>query len=179
MAVPIENLADCEVRCIIRYLQAHEVLGYLAEEASSRVELFCCTKCTSAYWPADTRLAAWAILWDIFKHPPYSPDLAPSDFFLFPKTKEHLAAKHFANDEDQKDAGWITRRSHVMKRVYTNWCQGTSALMSKVTIWKSRQRCVSQLVYSISVLLLKNILVWRNVLYFMDGLRISNSEFHF
>ena len=23
-------------------------------------------------------------------HPPYSPDLAPSDFFLFPKLKEHL-----------------------------------------------------------------------------------------
>ena len=30
-------------------------------------------------------------------HPPYSPDLAPSDFFLFPKMKEHL-------DEDLKDA---------------------------------------------------------------------------
>ena len=37
--------------------------------------------------------------WDIFEHPPYNPDLTPSDFFLFPKMK-----KHFANDEDQKDA---------------------------------------------------------------------------
>ena len=34
---------------------------------------------------------------------PYSPDLSPSDFFLFPKM-EHLAGKHFANDEDLKDA---------------------------------------------------------------------------
>ena len=58
-----------------------------------------------------------------------------------------------------------------MKWVYTNWCQGTiNALMSKETMWKSRQRYVLKLVYSVSVLLLKNILVWRNVLYFMDGL---------
>ena len=43
MAVPIENPADCEVRGVIRFLQADEILGYLPQEASSRVELFCCT----------------------------------------------------------------------------------------------------------------------------------------
>ena len=43
MAVPIEISADCEVRCVIRFLQADEILGYLAKEASSRGELFCCT----------------------------------------------------------------------------------------------------------------------------------------
>ena len=41
--VPIENPVDCEVRGVIRFLQADEILGYLAEEASSRMELFCCT----------------------------------------------------------------------------------------------------------------------------------------
>ena len=35
--------ADCEVRGVIRFLQADKILGYLIEEASSRVELFCCT----------------------------------------------------------------------------------------------------------------------------------------
>ena len=40
--VPIENPADCEVRGVIRFQLADEILGYLAEEASSRVELFCC-----------------------------------------------------------------------------------------------------------------------------------------
>ena len=43
MVVPIENPADCEVRGVIRFLQADEILGYLVEEASTRVELFCCT----------------------------------------------------------------------------------------------------------------------------------------
>ena len=55
MAVPIDNPADCEVRGVIRFLQADEILGYLAEEASSRVKSFCCT---AAYCPADTSLAA-------------------------------------------------------------------------------------------------------------------------
>jgi hypothetical protein len=32
--------------------------------------------------------------------PPYSPDLAPCDFFLFGYLKQHLEGKHF-NKEDQ------------------------------------------------------------------------------
>jgi len=34
-----------------------------------------------------------------FDHPPYSPDLAPSDFYLFSKMKEHLAGKRFTDYE--------------------------------------------------------------------------------
>ena len=43
MVVPIENSADCEVRGVVSFLQADGILGYLAEETSSRVKLFCCT----------------------------------------------------------------------------------------------------------------------------------------
>jgi hypothetical protein len=31
----------------------------------------------------------------VLEHPGYSPDLAPSDFFLFPKIKEILKERHF------------------------------------------------------------------------------------
>jgi len=31
-------------------------------------------------------------------HPPYSPDLAPSDFHLFPALKKHLKGGHFLSD---------------------------------------------------------------------------------
>jgi hypothetical protein len=35
------------------------------------------------------------------EHPPYSPDLAPSDFFfLFPKIKEILKGRHFEDIDD-------------------------------------------------------------------------------
>lgn len=33
-------------------------------------------------------------------HPPYSPDLSPPDFFLFPKVKTSLKGQRFANVED-------------------------------------------------------------------------------
>ena len=35
---------------------------------------------------------------------PYSPNLVPSDLFVFLKLAEHLAGNHFANGEDLKDA---------------------------------------------------------------------------
>ena len=33
----------------------------------------------------------------VLPHAPYSPDLAPCDFFLFPRLKKHLSGKHFAS----------------------------------------------------------------------------------
>lgn len=37
-------------------------------------------------------------------HPPYSPDLAPSDFYLFPVLKNFLRGKNFATEEELKSA---------------------------------------------------------------------------
>ncbi|GBN04748.1 hypothetical protein AVEN_63722-1 [Araneus ventricosus] len=36
--------------------------------------------------------------WEQFCHPPYSPDLAPSDFHLFPHLKTFLAGQQCASD---------------------------------------------------------------------------------
>jgi transposase len=36
----------------------------------------------------------------VLEHPHYSPDLAPSDFFLFPKVKEVLKRRHFDDIDD-------------------------------------------------------------------------------
>jgi transposase len=33
----------------------------------------------------------------VLEHSPYSPDLAPSDFFLFPKMKKTLKGRHFVD----------------------------------------------------------------------------------
>jgi len=44
------------------------------------------------------------IRWEAFEHPAYSPDLAPSDFSLFPTLKEFLGGRRFNSDEDVKDA---------------------------------------------------------------------------
>ena len=37
-------------------------------------------------------------------HPPYSPDLAPSDFHLFLHLKKLPGGKRFDDDDDLKDA---------------------------------------------------------------------------
>lgn len=37
-------------------------------------------------------------------HLPYSPDLAPSDFFLFPRMKAELKGTHFSDNEEVGDA---------------------------------------------------------------------------
>lgn len=37
---------------------------------------------------------------ELLPHPPYSPDLAPSDFFLFPNLKSELRGKRFHSDSD-------------------------------------------------------------------------------
>jgi len=36
----------------------------------------------------------------VLEHPAYSPDLAPIDFFLFPKIKEILKRRHFNDIHD-------------------------------------------------------------------------------
>jgi len=42
--------------------------------------------------------------YELLPHPPYSPDLAPSDFYLFPKLKEHLRGRQYTCDSDVIDA---------------------------------------------------------------------------
>jgi histone-lysine N-methyltransferase SETMAR len=38
--------------------------------------------------------------YELLEHPPYSPDLAPSDFCLFPKLKLFLAAQRYSSNEE-------------------------------------------------------------------------------
>lgn len=42
--------------------------------------------------------------WEQFDHPPYSPDLAPSDYHLFLNLKRELGGKRFGSDEEVKNA---------------------------------------------------------------------------
>ena len=36
--------------------------------------------------------------WEVLVHPPYSPDLAPSDYHLFGPLKSHMRGNHFNTD---------------------------------------------------------------------------------
>ncbi|UYV71809.1 hypothetical protein LAZ67_9000495 [Cordylochernes scorpioides] len=54
--------------------------------------------------------------WEIFTHPPYSPELAPSDFHLYSALKWHLGGKHFANDDEVQ-----AEANHWLRRQDTAW----------------------------------------------------------
>jgi len=52
--------------------------------------------------PAHTAGVATSVAaeygYKLLPHPPYSPYLAPSDFYLFPLLKEHLHGRQYASD---------------------------------------------------------------------------------
>jgi histone-lysine N-methyltransferase SETMAR len=47
---------------------------------------------------AQTQDAMTGLKFTVVPHSPYSPDLAPSYFWLFPKLKEMLKGQHFSLD---------------------------------------------------------------------------------
>ena len=48
--------------------------------------------------------------WEVLPHPPYSLDLAPSDFHVFGPLKEFHEVQHFSTDDEVKQAvvGWFS-----------------------------------------------------------------------
>lgn len=52
----------------------------------------------------DTKALLDNFGWDVLPHPPYSPDLAPSDYHLFTNLKRHLGGKRMETDEEVKAA---------------------------------------------------------------------------
>jgi histone-lysine N-methyltransferase SETMAR len=57
-------------------------------------------------WP-HTEAHTYALIklfnWEIFDHPPYSPDLKPIDYHVFTKMKVWLATQHFHTNEELMD----------------------------------------------------------------------------
>jgi transposase len=63
----------------------------------------------------------------VLSHPPYSPDLAPSDFHFFPHLKRDLTGTHLTSDEvKQALTSWIKQRTpdffiDGMRKVVLRW----------------------------------------------------------
>ncbi|KAJ4426467.1 hypothetical protein ANN_27281 [Periplaneta americana] len=58
--------------------------------------------CARPHTTVSTRELLDQFGWEISDHPPYSPDLAPSDFHLFTKLKDFLGGTRFGSDEELK-----------------------------------------------------------------------------
>jgi len=70
--------------------------------------------------PAHTALTVRELLATkqitMLEHPAYSPDLAPSDFFLFPKIKEILKGRHFDDIDDIRSNTTETQKAIPQNR---------------------------------------------------------------
>ena len=51
-----------------------------------------------------TRQKIAEVGWEILLHPPYSPDIASSNYYLFLSLQNFLTGKKFKNEEDVKQA---------------------------------------------------------------------------
>ncbi|GFU26070.1 histone-lysine N-methyltransferase SETMAR [Trichonephila clavipes] len=133
MSVLIENPAACEIRCVIRFLNAKkvkpieiyrqfcEVYGQNAMSDSmvrrwvrqfneGRSEVHDEERSgrpslitEELVHAIDEKIKENRFCWDLFDQPLYSPDLAPSDFHLFLHLKSFLAGKNFSNDKELKE----------------------------------------------------------------------------
>ena len=61
------------------------------------------------------------------KSPPYSPDLAPSDYFLFRVKKKFVRGKQFSSDEEVKEA--VTTALKSSQKIFF---QGDKVVAAKV-----------------------------------------------
>jgi histone-lysine N-methyltransferase SETMAR len=59
----------------------------------------------------------------VLEHPAYSPDLAPSDIFVFPKIKEILKGRHF-NDTDGIRSNTMTALKAIPQNQFQNFFEG-------------------------------------------------------
>ena len=62
-------------------------------------------------------------------HPPYSPDLAPSDYHLFPNLKQHLRGRRFRSDAEAIDEveHWFSTQTSDF------YISGINALQKRLT----------------------------------------------
>jgi len=68
------------------------------------------------------------------RHPPYSPDLAPSDYHLFPNLKKHLHRQRFSTKNE-------------LRYAIEEWLKGQSELFYFIGIEKlcdSYQMCIDK-----------------------------------
>ena len=81
----------------------------------------------------ETIASLW---WTTLLHPPYSPELAPSDYYLFGPTKEGLRGKHYSSDEEVKTAvkKWLKEQSTKFYGAFDGAYGGTLLLRETGTM---------------------------------------------
>ena len=98
----------------------------------------------------------------MFNHPPYRPDLAPSDFHLFLHLKEFLSGQRFQDD----------REAEMSVTGYKSWSPGvTNVLIPEVNMLKSSSTFAVFVAISLSIELCFVSVNGPRETYFVDALQ--------
>ncbi|XP_071448089.1 histone-lysine N-methyltransferase SETMAR-like [Hetaerina americana] len=84
---------------------------------------------------ATQRLLEEQFQQDMFDHPPYSPDLVPSDFHLFPELKKWLGGQRFQTNEELQD----NVKTHLNSLAATFYGEGIVKLVHRYEKFLNRQ----------------------------------------
>ncbi|GFT70369.1 histone-lysine N-methyltransferase SETMAR [Trichonephila clavipes] len=80
-------------------------------ELANRIDIVFHQDNARPYTSVVTRQKLSELSWEVLMHPPYSPDLAPSDYHLFPALQNFLRDKKLGSREDCENR-YITRDFH-------------------------------------------------------------------
>ena len=71
----------------------------------------------SSHTSAQTTAFLSTQIIDLRSHPPYSPELAQNDFFLFPCVKNNMRGQRFSTPEETV----VAFRMHVLEIIQSEW----------------------------------------------------------
>lgn len=108
----------------IKIREIAEALNLSTERAHNIIHQHLCMKKLSARWVPRLLTIKCAVAmaklhqlgYELVDHPPYSPDLAASDFFLFPNLKNWLGGRRFASNDEV-----MTETSHYFSELQQNY----------------------------------------------------------
>ena len=83
----------------------------------------------------------------VLEHPAYSPDLAPNDFFLFPKIKEILKGRHF-DDSDYIRINTMAALKPIPQNQFQNCFEGWTGTGIGAQLPKGSTLKVTMVVFS-------------------------------
>ncbi|UYV77127.1 RPL19 [Cordylochernes scorpioides] len=106
--------------------------------------------------------------WEIFTHPPYSPELAPSDFHLFPALKLHLGGKHFANDDE------VQAEAKTGHGLVQQWYQKIATTVPKMFGQKCNYQIRGHLSLKDTLALQLDVVLYREVILYIEFLNESD-----
>ncbi|CAG5041754.1 unnamed protein product [Parnassius apollo] len=110
MEVPFVARTKCEIHSVIRFLHAigippvdihRQLTEVYVRSTRLQVTLPYDNACPHVF--RQTQDLWIHFVWTVMPHPPNSPNLAPSEYYLSPKFKKHLNGQRFRCDDEVKN----------------------------------------------------------------------------